>query len=153
VVEESVTPERIGSLFEEYGVPNMFGLLSIDVDGQDFWIWEALPDRYKPAVVVIECNTSYAVGVSRVELMGLKWRPDHSDSFGASPEALAQLGRSRGYSMVHVDLAGVNAFFVRDELLKDRDVLGITIRSANYDLRGYRHPPDPVLETVQPDFR
>ena len=54
--------------------------------------------------------------------------------------------------MVHVELAGVNAFFVRDDLLTHRDVKGLSVRSANYDLRGYRHPPLPLLETVDPTF-
>jgi hypothetical protein len=150
VVQEAVTPEIVGSLFERHEVPHQFGVLSIDVDGQDYWIWKALPAAYRPAVVVIECNTSYPSGVSRVERQGLPWRPDHSDSFGASLEALSQLGRCRGYSMVHVELAGVNAFFVRDDLLMQHDIKGMTVRSANYDLRGYRHPPLPLLKTVDP---
>ncbi|MEN9504471.1 MAG: hypothetical protein RI958_397, partial [Actinomycetota bacterium] len=90
VVNQAVSPERVGELFHQYGVPEVFGLLSIDVDGQDLWIWEALPDRYRPAIVVVECNSSFPRGQAIVEQRGLAWTDEHSDSFGASIEALRQ---------------------------------------------------------------
>ena len=148
VVNQAVSPERVGELFHQYGVPEVFGLLSIDVDGQDLWIWEALPDRYRPAIVVIECNSSFPRGHAVVEQRGLAWSLEHSDSFGASIEALRQLGQRRGYTLVHVELAGVNAFFVRADLLAGRQVMGITSRSANYALRGISHPSTPRRPTV-----
>jgi hypothetical protein len=150
VAQDTVTPGNVAELFQRHRVPETLGLLSIDVDGQDYWIWEALPARYRPAIIVIECNSSYRPGYSRVEERGLDWTAQHSDTFGASIEALDLLGESRGYSLVHVDLAGVNAFFVRHDLLRGRNVNGVTSRYPNYDLRGHRHPPLPVRPTVTP---
>ena len=150
VAQETVTSGDVAELFQRDQVPEILGLLPIDVDGQDYWIWEALPARYRPAIVVIECNTSYRPGISRVEERGLGWTAQHSDTFGASKEALGLLGQSRGHSLVRVDLAGVNAFFVRHDLLQGRNVNGVTTGYPNYDLRGYRHPTLPVRPTVTP---
>ena len=72
-----------------------------------------------------------------------------TDAYGASLPALEALGRSRGYRLVHTDMSGCNAFFVRDELADGRfahseDVA--RIGDPNYLLRGIRHPPDPRTE-------
>lgn len=150
VANEAVSPERIDDLFRRHGVPERFGLLSIDVDGQDYWIWEALPDTYQPVIVIIECNTSFPRRQAIVEQRGLPWSPHFSDTHGASVEALRQLGERRGYVLVHVDLAGVNAFFVRADALAGRHVVGVTSRSANYELHGRCHPSVPTRPTVAP---
>ena len=152
VGNETVSPQNVAGIFEHYGVPDNFGLLSIDVDGQDYWIWQALPKRFQPAIVVIECNSSFPPGVPAVEECGLEWTPVHSDTFGASIEALARLGADRGYELVHVECAGINAFFIRHDLLGDCRFDGIRSRYPNYDLRGRRHPPLPVRPTVTPNL-
>lgn len=150
VVNDAVSPAHIDEQFRRHGVPEQFGLLSIDVDGQDYWIWEALPDRYQPAIVIVECNSSFPRGSAIVEARGLPWTKQYSDTFGASIEALRQLGERRGYVLVHVDLTGINTFFVRADLLEGRQVRGVTTRGANYGLEGVRHPPTPVRPTVTP---
>lgn len=149
VANETVSPNNVATIFERYKVPQDFGLLSIDVDGQDYWIWEAIPTKFRPAVVVIECNSSYPLGDSIVEERGLAWSPNHSDSYGASITALQVLGKRRGYELVHVEFAGVNAFFVRSDILRNRPVEGVLHRYPNYDLRGRRHPALPVRPTVR----
>ncbi len=54
-VNAAVTPQNVESLFAAAGVPAEPDVLSIDVDGQDYWIWEAL-EAHRPRVVVIEYN-------------------------------------------------------------------------------------------------
>jgi hypothetical protein len=113
-------------------------VLVIDVDGQDYWIWEAL-EGYSPRVVVVEYNSGLAAPESRVEpRTSPAW--DRSDHFGASLGALRALGEAKGYRLVHCELAGVNAFFVRDELAR-AFVEPPLPRGPNYGLRGHRHPP------------
>lgn len=92
------------------------GVLSIDVDGMDYWLWKAVP--VAADVVVIEYNASMgrqrAVTVPYdAEFSAMQ---SHASGYyhGASLPALAKLGRAKGYSLVAVDAAGVNAFFVRD---------------------------------------
>lgn len=111
----SVTAETVNPLFAHAGVPAEPDVLSIDVDGNDYWIWAAL-EGYRPRVVVIEYNAS----LDAVTTVAMPRDDDHhwdgTDYFGASIGALRLLGGRRGYRLVHTDSVGVNAFFVRQDL-------------------------------------
>lgn len=93
------------------------GLLSIDVDGMDYWLWKAV-DATAAEVVIIEYNAS--MGPDRSVTVpydkSFSAMKAHASGYyhGASLAALERLGRSKGYSLVAVDSAGVNAFFVHD---------------------------------------
>jgi hypothetical protein len=117
VKREMVTAENISGLFQKYGVPAEFDLLSIDIDFNDYWVWKGI-SGYSPRVVVIEYNASIPPSESRV----VEYRPDgHSDGtnyFGASLLAMARLGSEKGYTLVACNSTGVNAFFVRNDLVE-----------------------------------
>ena len=149
---DAVTPANVADLFTGADVPARFGILSIDVDGQDYWIWKALPDRFRPDVVVIEYNSSHPGAVSVVEREGLAFEDIRCDTFGASITAVEELGAAKGYELVHCDATGVNAVLVASELLAPRGltVSGITRRDANYFLLGGGHPATPARPTVSP---
>ena len=93
------------------------GVLSIDVDGMDYWLWKAISGT-RPEVVIIEYNAS--LGPDRAVTVPYDpafsaFRAHPSGYYhGASLAALEKLGRAKGYSLVAVDSAGVNAFFVHD---------------------------------------
>jgi len=116
---EFVTAENINSLFKKYDVPPDFDLLSIDIDGNDYWVWKAL-EGYTPRVVVIEYNSSLPPTESKVipYQPGFVW--DGTNYFGASLLALSKLGESKGYTLVCCEGIGVNAFFVKTELVPNR---------------------------------
>ena len=57
LAREFVTAGNVEELFRKYGVPAEFDLLSIDIDGNDYWVWRAIRS-YRPRVVVIEYNAS-----------------------------------------------------------------------------------------------
>src|SRR4029077_3516250 len=90
-------------------------LLSIDIDFNDFWVWQRITAR--PRVVVIEYNASIPSDESRAVVYDPNFVPTGSDYFGASLLALKELGRRKGYTLVYCERAGVNAFFVADNLL------------------------------------
>src|SRR5882724_12407449 len=117
VKKEFVTAENINDLFRKYDVPQEFDLLSIDIDYNDYWVWKAITG-YRPRVVVIEYNASVAPAESRA----VEYDPDaHGDGtnyFGASLLAMSNLGREKGYALVGCNSTGVNAFFVREDLVK-----------------------------------
>ncbi|MET0901744.1 MAG: hypothetical protein ABWZ52_00755 [Acidimicrobiales bacterium] len=115
VRREFVTAENVERLFDLYGVPSEFDLLSVDIDGNDLWVWKAIKRR--PRVVVIETNAHVSPRLSRALPYDPNHRWDGTDQFGASLLALATLGRHKGYTLVHVESRGVNAFFVADECL------------------------------------
>lgn len=141
----AVTPQNVEPLFDELDVGAELDVLSIDVDGQDYWIWQAL-SRYRPRVVVIEYNSALPLDRHLVQPIGSAQRWDGTDYFGASLGALEALAAGKGYRLVHTDLAGCNAFFVRQDLGPGRFPVGEEVprRSLpNYYLSGIRHPVDP----------
>ena len=118
VKEEFITAENINELFKKYNVPTNFDLLSIDLDFNDYWIWKAIKG-YSPRVVVIEYNASIPVNVSKVIKYDPKGKWDGTNYFGASLLALVKLAKKKGYTLIGCDNSGINAFFVRDDMVKD----------------------------------
>ena len=111
--------DNINSLFEDSGFAGALGLVSIDVDGNDYWIWEALTVA-SPAIVVCEYNA--VLGDLRALVVPYRGdfhrsRAHHSNLyFGASIRALIELGTRKGYAFVGTTSTGCNAFFVRNDL-------------------------------------
>ena len=118
VLQKFITRENIESLFESAGSPNEPDLLSIDIDGNDFYVWESIT-KYNPRVVIIEYNGLFKPGVE----FKVNYDPnavwDKSNIFGSSIESLYHLGNKKGYSLVGCCFTGVNAFFVRNDLIKN----------------------------------
>ena len=110
-----VTAENFTGILHEAGVPRDFDLLSLDIDGNDFWVWKAFTG-FSPRVVAIEYNASVPPGQPWVMPYDPQYAWRGSRRFGASLAALAALGREKGYALVGCDSSGVNAFFVRRDL-------------------------------------
>lgn len=115
LAQAQVRPDTVEDLFASLEVPLDLDLLSIDIDGNDYWVWRAIA-RYRPQVVVIEYNPYYEPPQRWV----MTYNPDHawdgSTYYGASLESLAHLGRAKGYELLCCDRQGNNAFFVEASL-------------------------------------
>lgn len=115
LVQARVQPEDLDRVLDEAGVPYDFDLLSLDVDGNDYWLWRSLT-RHRPQVVVIEYNPFYEPPQRWV----MKFNPDHEwdglTYYGASLESLYWLGKDKGYELICCDAQGNNAFFVERTL-------------------------------------
>lgn len=111
-----VSRENVVALFRAANVPTEFDLLSIDVDGNDYHLWEALAD-YRPRVVVIEFNAAYPPPRRWVMAYNPEHTWRHDDYYGASLASYAALGERLGYSLLGAGSNDVNAFFVRSDLL------------------------------------
>lgn len=115
-----VTRENIDGLLAEQGLAGDIGLLSIDIDGNDYWVWEAIA-AVSPAIVVIEYNAHF--GAARAVAVPydanfVRQSAHHSMIYyGASLRALWRLGQRKRYALVGCNAAGNNAFFVRKDLL------------------------------------
>lgn len=118
---ERITSENVDDVFDKYDVPARFDLLSIDVDGNDYWIWRAL-SRHRPRVVVIEFNGLFGSDT----LATVPNEPERvyadTDYYGASFGLLVALGRAKGYEPV-LSHHGVNLFFVSRELVTDPPIV------------------------------
>lgn len=146
VKQEFITAENINQLFAKYNVPNEFDLLSIDIDGNDYWVWKAIDSRYTPRVVIMEYNACipYAPPVTIPYDASFSW--DKTTYYGASLSAMESLGKSRGYALVATDRNGVNAFFVRNDLVSgnfvQRSGQELYHPAAFKGVQGKAHPPD-----------
>lgn len=121
---------------EAAGADGDLDLLSIDVDGNDYWLWQAL-GGWRPRVVAIEYNAIYPADMRWVMPYdpGHRWRGD--TWFGASLKSLEELGRELGYSLVGCTLAGTNAFFVRRDLASEDLFLGPFTAETHHEAPRY----------------
>jgi hypothetical protein len=115
--QEFITAENINELFAKYGVPDEFDLLSIDIDSNDYWVLNALDERYRPRLLVMEYNASLGPTERKTIAYDPTYVWDVSSYFGASLAALHTAAFERGYSLVGCDSLGVNCFFVRTDCL------------------------------------
>lgn len=99
----------LDQILKDAAVSDRFDLLSIDLDGMDYWVWRG--SRCLPEVVLIEYNCHFGAPVSVPYDPAFRWRAD--DHYGASARAMVALGKAKGYTLVH-SLADANLFFVRD---------------------------------------
>lgn len=114
-----ITAENIKELLTKNGFYGPLGILSIDLDGNDYWILRELEDL-RPDLLILECNPVFgdrhAVTVAYDPEFD-RFRAHHSGQlFGASIAALRQLAEGRGYEFLGTCRNGLNAFFVRSDL-------------------------------------
>ena len=114
-----VTRENINHIFESEGFTPELGLLSIDVDGVDWHLWDALT-VVNPAIVVVEYNPAFPVDrpitVPYEPTFNRHEKHPANCYFGASLGALVILAREKAYTFIGVGRHRQNAFFVRDDL-------------------------------------
>ena len=118
VLRDFITRDNINSLIRSAGVQRQIDLLSVDVDGNDYHIWKAI-EAVTPRVVVVEFNGKIPPDLDWKMAYDANHIWDGSDRHGASLKALELLGKEKGYTLVGTNLNGVNAFFVRADLVTD----------------------------------
>jgi hypothetical protein len=131
-IQAFITLENLEDLIRGNGVPEDVDFLSLDVDGNDYWFWEAL-SCISPRVVCIEYNAGLGPDLS----LTVPYDPaferysKHPSGFfhGASLAALESLGKRKGYYLIGCDSTGTNAFFLRDDITVT-DVPAVTAREA-----------------------
>ena len=118
VLNEFITKENINALFRQAGFEGEIDLLSVDIDGNDYWIWREI-EAVNPRVVVVEYNSSFGLNPVTVEYDPTFDRFSYHKSglyHGMSLTAAEILGIEKGYSLIGTDSMGVNAFFVRNDI-------------------------------------
>jgi len=112
-----VTRDNINELITSHGFGGEVDLFSLDLDGNDYWIWEAMT-ACDPRVVILEYNSMF--GPDRAVTVPYDATFDrhryHTMYYGASLSALSQLSARKGYRLVAVEPTGVNAFFLRSDV-------------------------------------
>jgi len=116
--------ENINDLILENGCEGEIDLLSIDIDGNDYWIWEAIT-ACSPRLVIIEYNSLF--GPDRAVVVPYDPEFDRHQVantieggnlyyFGSSLQALSRLAEQKGYRLILTEPRGVNAFFLRNDV-------------------------------------
>lgn len=117
-----LTKENINSLIEEHGFAGEPDLLSLDIDGNDYWLWEAMT-CISPRVVILEYENAWGPhrAVTQAYKADSHWKP-HPLSLptcGASLAAFVKLGQRKGYRLVGCNRMCFNAIFVRNDVGTD----------------------------------
>jgi hypothetical protein len=118
VQQTFVSPDNIAGLLSEMGVPDEIDLFSLDIDLNTYHIWAAL-EGFRPRVVVVEYNAAFPPGLEWIHPYSEQGGWDYTQDFGASLKAFELMGKKHGYSLVGCDITGINAFFVRDDMMGD----------------------------------
>jgi hypothetical protein len=98
--------DTLDEILAETSIPLNFDLLSIDIDGNDYHIWDSLV-KYSPKVVIIEYNQSIANHIEYVQ------KPDVNINHGNSILSITKLAKSKGYELVAV--TDLNGIYVKQE--------------------------------------
>jgi len=114
-----VDREGVNELIQGHGFIGDIDLLSLDLDGVDYWIWDAI-EVIRPRVVVAETQCIWGADRS----VSVPYRRDFSSPLvngfgiysGASLPAFVRLAKRKGYRLVGTQALGFNAFFIRDDL-------------------------------------
>tara|TARA_R110001632_G_C11360932_1_gene419299 strand:+ start:2323 stop:3717 length:1395 start_codon:yes stop_codon:yes gene_type:complete len=101
---EQLTKENICDIFKKYKVQNHFDFISIDIDGNDYWLLSSILEKYTPRVIMIEACVRFEPNVKKVQKYHADyfWRGDRW--YGASPLALKELGEKFNYTVVYIHL-------------------------------------------------
>jgi hypothetical protein len=159
IVHAWVTAENVNELICSNGYGGEIDLLSLDLDGVDYWIWKAI-DSIQPRVVVLEYNWIW--GASRS--VTIPYRPDYVNAdpggvrggignryFGGSLPAFVKLGREKGYRLIGCEGWGFNAFFLRNDV--GADILPEIEASECFEIpvqQYVRHPK--ILDVMDPGW-
>jgi len=117
-VAKFVDRDNINALFETTGFSGEIGLLSVDIDGNDYWVWEAIR-VVDPVLVTVEYNSVFGADHAITipyDSAFYRTRAHYSNLYyGASLKALCLLAEKKGYAFVGSNSAGNNAHFVRKD--------------------------------------
>ncbi len=114
-----INRENINRVIFEAGYSGEIGLLSIDIDGNDYWVWDAI-EIVKPQVVIIETHNEFGLNDIVVPYDADYVYPGkHPVYHGASPSAMTKLANKKGYRLVGANDLGYNFIFVKNGLADD----------------------------------
>jgi hypothetical protein len=138
-----ITRENIDDLLRSNGITGEIGLLSVDIDGNDYWVWKAI-EVIVPSIVVVEYNSRFgpekAVTIPYRADFNRSAAPGAGIHYGASLAALTSIGRKKGYALVGGNSVGSNAFFVKRDLkpesLPELSPSQVFVRSQFRETRG-----------------
>ncbi len=141
-----ITAENVNETIASAGFSGEIGLLHIDIDGNDYWVWKAL-HAVRPDIAIIEYNA--VLGTERPIVVPYepefqRFRAHFSGLYaGAAILSLCDLAEQKGYGFVGCNSAGNNAYFVRRDRLGP---LGTVTPSEGYVASRFRESRDSAFQ-------
>lgn len=121
-----ITKDNINDLISKNGISGDIGILSVDIDGNDYWVWEAI-DCISPRIVICEYNSHFGdsnkVSVPYDASFVRNKKHFSNIYYGVSISALDFLAKKKGYSLIGSNTSGNNVFFVRNDLVSSLKIL------------------------------
>jgi hypothetical protein len=128
--QELLTKENIVSLFEKYNVPKHFNFLSVDIDSNDFYILHKIVEEYTADIIIVEYNASHSPSEDKV----IKYEMDDILGahvyYGASLLSFYNLLTKFNYSLVYTERRGINAFFVHNNAIQEKNLDFVNINNV-----------------------
>lgn len=133
VKSEFITKDNINELLKKYNVPYEFDLISIDIDGNDYWIWKELD--FEPNIVIIEYNSNFSTDESYALIYNEKHDFNISGGYySASIKCLCDLATKKGY-FLHKEVNYTNLIFAKNKyknILSELDYKKIILPKYNH---------------------
>ena len=148
VVQTWITCDKINELIQMHGLDGDIDLLSIDIDGNDYWIWDAIHVCH-PRAVVVEYNSLFGADLA----VTIPYQEDFHHKkygkgyYGASLQALTHLASRKGYRLVAVEPRGVNAYFLRNDIAPHVPACDARESFRSFDKISYRN----ILRKLEAD--
>ena len=136
VKQHKITRENVNELLGLHDCPKEFDFLSIDLDGNDYWILERILSEYKPKLIIAEFNASFPIDESKT----IKYDPNFSwegdTYFGFTLKAGVKLAEKCGYKVIdqHADM---NLFMLRNDYAEKLEVEKINYEFLSYNQSDY----------------
>jgi hypothetical protein len=115
-----ITKSNINSIIKDAGIEGEIGILSVDIDGNDYYVWKAI-DIVKPVIVITEYNSIFGCDKPYSTIYQddfVRTNAHYSNLFyGTSLLSACDLAEEKGYGFVGCNSAGNNAYFVRNDKL------------------------------------
>ena len=122
ILNEWITTKNVNNILDKSNFTGEIDLLSLDIDGIDYWLWKSIT-VINPRVVVVEFNHLWgaekAVTVPYDDDFKTQITKYGSDYAGASLSAFIKLGKKKGYRLIGTNLIATNAFFIRNDITHD----------------------------------
>ena len=130
VYKSFITVENIIRTLALHHVPNDFDLLSLDIDGNDYWILEQVLSYYKPRVIVSEYNSEHDPYIAKTIKYDPKFVFFPNDYYGYTYGAGVKLAERFGYTIIHQQ-SNLNLFYLRNDLMP--------VEKPNVKVELYKH--------------
>lgn len=116
-----ITKDNINKIIKSAGIEGEIGLLSVDIDGNDYWVFENI-DCVNPQILIMEYNSMFGdihkISVPYDENFARSQKHYSNLYYGASIAALCDIANKKGYDLVGSNSFGNNLFFIRHDCNK-----------------------------------